>query len=120
MFLACAVIPHYKEDYFEEKSVSYEENSFDEVWKATMVTILAMEYAVLVIDKESGFIKAMEEDRFGEGPRSLCTFNFIITKENGIVSILCRANTGLTREPQKEIEEFFALLEKNLQIDRLV
>ena len=115
MLSACASIPHYTEEYLAEKSDSYKEHSFEEIWQATLVAIMDLEYTVSVIEKESGFIKAVEEDRLGEGAKTLCTLNFIITKNSEGVSISCRANTRITKEPRKEIEEFFALLEKNIR-----
>ena len=115
--LSCASIPHYKETYTDSRSEVYQNYTLDEIWNIALKTLIEINYIIKNTDKNGGTIFA-EKEQAHPGIVSVTEPNsltIIIQKEKNNVALTCQCRVlNISDNPEKEINEFFKLLNKKL------
>ena len=115
---SCAILPHYKEKRQDQKKLLYKNYSNEQIWDASLETIMQMNYTVREMDKLSGFLYGEgEEEALGwtAGAPLDQKMSVIIKKEQEDISVTCQVYSGVNKDPEKEIMKFFDLLSENLK-----
>jgi len=96
----------------------YENNSFDDVWSASLKAIMDIGFSIKSTDREGGFIFAQghKNDLLDDEPPNL---NLIILEKNGKMSIDCQVilpgtSVDLLQKREKVMKKFLEALNKYL------
>jgi len=118
-FIACSSIPHYKEKFVSSSSITLTNETINDIWAASLDTLIEMDYVISNTDKLGGMIYAEKEQAHPAiaSVREANTLTILIRKQNSDIIIKCQSRVlSSIVNPDKEIKKFFILLKKNLGI----